>query len=63
MNIEELNNHVKAFVSKVTTTGQLIDHLKDVQSSYEQVLASFEIINTEKKKCEYHRRGYQRKNN
>lgn len=49
MNIEELNNHVKAFVSKVTTTGQLIDHLKDVQSSYEQVLASFEIINTDKK--------------
>ncbi len=49
MNIEELNNQVKAFVSKVTTTGQLIDHLKDVQSSYEQVLASFEIINTDKK--------------
>ena len=49
MNIEELNTHVKAFVSKVTTTGQLIDHLKYVQSSYEQVLASFEIINTDKK--------------
>ena len=49
MSIEELDQHVKSFMSKITTTGQLIDHLKDVQSSYEQVLATFDTINNDKK--------------